>query len=977
MNFSSAPDAAGVIAKTTTVNTNGILGTWASTGSSAALSYVNNNGSNQIVTYTGGTNVSAVANLTDTTGAVNYNYSATSGTVQATFSANTIRYTAGAGTLAPGATAFTVNGLMNASSTGLWTIGTNPVTIGANKDLVVFATNQGIAISSIIKNNGGGTSSVTFSGQSSTSTLTLSGVNSGANTGFSGGLFINSGTVSGTTSLNALGTGTVTISSGATLNLGLTGNWANAISVAAGGAGGGSAAIIKSSADTAAASGQITLSNNLIMNMATNALTFSGGITGTGNVTVTGAASKTPTISGATLNFTGNLTNAMTGGTGALTISTTNVNIVGGIFNNNAGTGAMAVSSVLGATVTGVTQNSVGSTLTISGASPNFAGGVSIINGTLFAAAVGNSMGTGTTSLGSAATLSTGASLILQNSQTYINNIVTTANANGGVLSLGTGTTAGSILTGSITLNSPLRIFSSTATSGTLTLNGSVINGSGTGNNITIANASSTNTVFAGTNINPNGAIVNNGTSTGTVTISGAVGVLVTSISQSSSAGTLILSGTNSNFTGPINLTAGVLKLGSATALGSGGTLTISGGTTLDSTVANLALATTNPQIWNGSGFTFTGTQSLSLGGGNISFGTANNNYTITVGGSTLTENGAIADNNISSLTKAGAGTLVLAGSANYTGSTSVSAGTLTISGNLNGSTTLNVTGAAGSTLNLSGAISNPITITGITVNGGNTLSLASGTGTPLSGLTTLNLGAGSGITNLNLDLGTNSDLLTVSGVATTANTINFNLSAVTGFGAGTYHLLTATSGLDTAAYTFGTLPSGFAYSRSITASDVSLNVTDAPGTMFWNGGIDGKWNSLNSSLQTNWASDTSGTNANTLPSTATTVVFNTVGQTGPVSTTLEQGFTINKLVFNNQTNGGLVTGVTIVSGTGTNTLTIAPSSANDGIEIQTGAPPTITISAPLALGTAQTWTIVDSATTLSTAAISGAGALT
>ncbi len=187
LNFSVPPSTGGVIATTATALNSGLLGPWATVGAPAALSYATINGSNQIVAYTGANQAATAAALTDTTGTTNYDLAVATGTVPATFSGNTIRYTGGAGTTAPGATGFTVNGLMNAGS-GLWTIGTNAITIGANKELVITGDTQGITISSNIKDNAAGASSLTYSGAG---TLTLGT----AVKTYTGTTTVNSGTV--------------------------------------------------------------------------------------------------------------------------------------------------------------------------------------------------------------------------------------------------------------------------------------------------------------------------------------------------------------------------------------------------------------------------------------------------------------------------------------------------------------------------------------------------------------------------------------------------------------------------------------------------------------------------------------------------------------------------------------------------------------------------------------------------------------
>jgi len=143
--------------------------------------------------------------------------------------------------------------------------------------------------------------------------------------------------------------------------------------------------------------------------------------------------------------------------------------------------------------------------------------------------------------------------------------------------------------------------------------------------------------------------------------------------------GTLTLSGANT-FTGGVTLSAGKLTLGHNNALGgAAGTFTINSGGTLDVNAARTT-PNNNPVTINGD-FTFAGTNTLNLGTGAISLGTAGGiSRTITVNASTLTLGGVIANGSTAnSLVKAGAGTLVLSGANTYTGSTDISAGTLTI----------------------------------------------------------------------------------------------------------------------------------------------------------------------------------------------------------------------------------------------------------------------------------------------------------
>ena len=159
----------GNITTSETNNPQGILGTWASTGSGATLKYATVTGGN--IGALTGTAAADGAALTDTEGKLNYDLAAAGGTLPASFSANTIRYTGTAGTTAPGASLFSVNGLMHAGS-GVWTIGTGALAIGAERELVIntgtIAAN-GITVSGVIQNH-------IDEGSSVSSDLTITGI---------------------------------------------------------------------------------------------------------------------------------------------------------------------------------------------------------------------------------------------------------------------------------------------------------------------------------------------------------------------------------------------------------------------------------------------------------------------------------------------------------------------------------------------------------------------------------------------------------------------------------------------------------------------------------------------------------------------------------------------------------------------------------------------------------------------------------
>lgn len=135
----------------------GIIGPWATVGTFASTKYARFSGST--ITSLTGTAASNAADVTATNGTTNYDLGAGGGTMPATVSANTIRYTGGAGSTTLSSSSFTVNGLMNAG-TGQWDL-FNTITIGADKELIVHPANNSIGIHGVIQNNGGGASSLT------------------------------------------------------------------------------------------------------------------------------------------------------------------------------------------------------------------------------------------------------------------------------------------------------------------------------------------------------------------------------------------------------------------------------------------------------------------------------------------------------------------------------------------------------------------------------------------------------------------------------------------------------------------------------------------------------------------------------------------------------------------------------------------------------------------------------------------------
>jgi trimeric autotransporter adhesin len=143
-------------------------------------------------------------------------------------------------------------------------------------------------------------------------------------------------------------------------------------------------------------------------------------------------------------------------------------------------------------------------------------------------------------------------------------------------------------------------------------------------------------------------------------------------------AGTWALSGANT-YSGGTTLSSGGgrLNLANASALGTG-TFTIGGNSYFDNT-AGSDLTVANSLSLTGGSPTYVGTANNMTINGAVN---VNNNRTITVSARTLTLGSAITqDATPRNFTKAGAGTLVLAGGAAYTGNTTISGGTLVIAG--------------------------------------------------------------------------------------------------------------------------------------------------------------------------------------------------------------------------------------------------------------------------------------------------------
>ncbi len=301
-----------------------------------------------------------------------------------------------------------------------------------------------------------------------------------------------------------------------------------------------------------------------------------------------------------------------------------------------------------------------------------------------------------------------------------------------------------------------------------------------------------------------------------TLTVDGIIsgGFLLTK----AGAGTLTLGG-NNTMTGGVTLSAGVLQIEHANALGAvAGTLTLAGGT-IDNTSGG-ALNTPNyPQTWSGD-FTFTGTDDLDLGTGAVTMSAARQ---VTASASNLTVGGVISGG--FSLTKLGGGTLTLEGTNTFTGGVTLSAGTLNIeAAQALGTSAGTFTIADGTTINAtSGAIDmsatdNPIAINGnFTFTGSNNLDLGDGA---------ITMGASRSIT-------TSANTLTMGGVLTAAT------STLTSAGAGGLSFVSQAVTLSGLVISAGTLTS--TSGNLSLAGDFDNDATFAHnnGTVTFNGAVD------------------------------------------------------------------------------------------------------------------------------------------
>lgn len=537
-----------------------------------------------------------------------------------------------------------------------------------------------------------------------------------------------------------------------------------------------------------------------------------------------------------------------------------------------------------------------------------------------------------------------------------------TSSVSGGVAIDGSGDT---IINGNISQNPGITGNTSAGLMGVVYVGTGSLTLGGTGNNYLGETRISNGTLKLGASeVIPETVV----TAAATTTAASSASTTVTAPTASLYPGMTIIGGSAPAIISSItNATSFVASVAQTISSGTNLTFSINRG----NVVLNPATGVTATFDLNGFNETISGLTATSAGNSVITntgaspatliFGSSNAavNINSTGGGATTITNtgGAL------SLTKIGTGTATIGSgqTLTYTGATTVTGGTLTIASAVNRTTALSVTGS-GSILNLNGLISAPASISSVTVGAGAFLSFLDGVGTPLSSLGTLNLGAGSGIATLSLDVGTTSDTLTTSVAAAIANNIRINIGAGAGLLDNTaYDLLVAPSGLGLLSnYILGSQPPGYSTGTLSMVGDTKLVYTSGAavvGSLYWNNTQGtGSW-ATNISGLTNFTTDLAGTTDGTyIPGPATTVIFGTTNPTTlpgtSFTTTLDASFTVAGLQFTANPTG--VTAWTINAGTpSTSSLTINA----DGISVASNAG-VVTLNAPVILGAAQTWSV-------------------
>jgi fibronectin-binding autotransporter adhesin len=392
---------------------------------------------------------------------------------------------------------------------------------------------------------------------------------------------------------------------------------------------------------------------------------------------------------------------------------------------------------------------------------------------------------------------------------------------------------------------------------------------------------------------------------------------------------------------------------------------TVNGGTaTWDATTTNWTDSTGNVNAsWPGASavpvfqgtagtVTVNGTQSI----GGITFNTSG--YIIGNVAENGTLSGAVASNVLTAgagisatinsvlaganaFDKQGTGSIALAGTNTYTGTTSVTAGALLVNGSTVAGTAVTV--ATGGTLGGAGTVNGTVSVqSGGTLSPGSTTAVsAASIGTLSTGALTLNASSvsafelGAAITPSALN-----DLVVVTGNLTLGGTLNVTQSTGGNFVAGTYRLFNVT-GTISGTLAVGTLPAGYSgyisTNTATTPKQVNLVVVGTANVSYWDGAqtianstVDGGTSTW-AAATTNWTDSAGGVNA---PWPGGSAVAQFQGTAGTVT------------VSGTQSIGGLTFGTTGYTLTGAGTLSAelasTPISVGTGLQATLSAGPAL-----------------------------------
>jgi autotransporter-associated beta strand protein len=407
----------------------------------------------------------------------------------------------------------------------------------------------------------------------------------------------------------------------------------------------------------------------------------------------------------------------------------------------------------------------------------------------------------------------------------FVNNQLATYDTTYGLRALNTAETTTTLTSGTSTttnvkVNATKTVSSATTVNAIYITTGGSITGAGP---LTVTSgaiaADQTRTISVGTlafgpaegQIN----VANTRTLTVSSVITGSAGLTVCLEDYSATSANLVLGGANT-YTGVTtiegNNAAMLVKLTNGLALRD---------STLDYNNYGASL-----QFGNGSTNVTTATFGGLKGAQNLALtnsGTGGGALALTVGGDGDSTTYAGVLSGAGSVNKTGTGTLTLTGTNTYTGATTVTNGTLRVNGSLAAGSAVAVN--AGGTLGGTGTVNGPTTVAGTAI-------LAPGSGSGVVG--TLNFGAltlkAGGVLNLDLATTTTSDKIAMTGAYTAPmnGTVTINLNALTGFGVGTYNLITGATGISAASFTLGTTPTGYTYTLTAASGTLSL-VVSAP----------------------------------------------------------------------------------------------------------------------------------------------------